>query len=190
MSAIRTPAPWMLVTLMLIVFSSAASETDMKPELKESHRRLMDKLAPEPVVNKGSDGVLSQLPQETAALIDEGVAVYHQHCALCHGAELQGQQNWSEPDTNGLLPAPPHDDSGHTWHHADDQLIEIVKYGPAVAMGDPEYRSMMPAFQSVLSDQQITAVLVFIRSTWSEERMEWQRGANDAQTGVVWWRKE
>ncbi len=175
---------------MLSTFGSSASETEMNPELMESHRQLMDKLASEPVVNKGSDGVLSQLPKQTPATIEAGVAVYHQHCAHCHGSELQGQPDWDEPIASGLLPAPPHDDSGHTWHHADDQLIEIVKYGPATAMGDPEYRSMMPAFQSVLSDQQISAVLVFIRSTWSQERKDWQCGANDAQTGKVWWRKE
>jgi mono/diheme cytochrome c family protein len=150
----------------------------------------MNMLAPEPTVNKGSDDVLSQLSAETTSTIKAGATVYHNHCAHCHGAALQGQPNWNQPDANGMLPAPPHDDSGHTWHHADDQLFEFVKYGPATAMGDPQYRSMMPAFQNVLSDSEIDAVLVFIRSTWSSERKEWQRGANDAQTGNVWWKKE
>ena len=30
----------------------------------------------------------------------------------------------------------PHDASGHTWHHADDLLFEIVKDGPAAVIGD------------------------------------------------------
>ena len=77
-----------------------------------------------------------------------------------------------------------------TWHHADDQLFEIVKYGAATAMGDPEYRSMMPAFGDILNDDDINAVLVFIRSKWSDENRQWQQGANDAQTGRVWWREE
>ena len=69
-----------------------------------------------------------------------------------------------------MLPAPPHDDSGHTWHHADVQLFEFVKYGSATAMGDPLCRSMMAALHNVISDTEIDSVLVFIRSTWSSER--------------------
>ncbi len=150
----------------------------------------MDLLALEPVVNTGSDGILSQLPNEDAGTVDDGLIVYHSHCAACHGQKLQGQPNWKIPDATGLLPAPPHNDSGHTWHHADDQLFEMVKYGPAVAMKDPDNKSMMPSFKKLLSDEDIIAVLVFIRSTWSSELKKWQGGANDAQTGREWWRKK
>lgn len=162
----------------------------MGPELRESYRELMDLFAPEPVVNTGSDGVLTQLPDENSSLVEAGRDVYAIHCAACHGVELQGQPNWVQADATGMLPAPPHDDSGHTWHHADDQLFEIVKYGAPTAMGDPDYRSMMPAFIEVLDDQEIYAVLVFIRSTWSDEHKKWQQGANDAQTGNDWWREQ
>lgn len=178
------------IALLMVSYSAGATDKDMHSELRESHRSLMNMLAPEPTVNKGSDDVLSQLSAETTTTVKAGATVYHSHCAHCHGAALQGQPNWNQPDANGMLPAPPHDDSGHTWHHADDQLFEFVKYGPATAMGDPQYQSMMPAFQNVLSDSEIDAVLVFIRSTWSSELKEWQRGANDAQTGNVWWKKE
>lgn len=87
-----------------------------------------------------------------------------------------------------VLPAaPPHDDSGHTWHHADDQLFEIIKFGPAVAMGDPDYRSLMPAFDTSLKDDEIVSVLLFIRSTWPNKQRACQKGANDAQSGKKWW---
>lgn len=170
--------------------SILAAEPRISPELRESHRELMELLAPEPVVNTGSDGVLVQLKEENPQQVRHGQKIYVAHCAACHGAELQGQPNWEQADANGMLPAPPHDDSGHTWHHADDQLFEIVKYGAATAMGDPEYRSMMPAFGDILNDEDINAVLVFIRSKWSDENKQWQQGANDAQTGRVWWRED
>ena len=101
---------------------------------------------------------------------------------------MQGQPNWDVRDDNGLLPAPPHDESGHTWHHSDDQLFEVVKYGPPVAMGDASYLSAMPPFEGLLEDDEILSILIFIRSSWPEAQREWQNGANDAQTGKSWWR--
>lgn len=149
---------------------------------------LMEYLAGEPVINLGSDGELIQLPDDTAMTISVGSDLYGHHCASCHGDKLQGQPDWSTAGDNGLLPAPPHDESGHTWHHADDQLFEIVKYGPAIAMGDPDYRSIMPAFNQSLDDNEILSILLFIRSTWPLEQRKWQKNANDAQTGKSWWR--
>jgi len=56
------------------------------------------------------------------------------------------------------LPAPPHDASGHTWHHPDSDLFGITKHGlgPYAPAG---YQSDMPAFGGTLSDEEIAAVL-------------------------------
>lgn len=137
----------------------------------------------EPIVNTGSDGVLTQLPEQTPELIAAGKRVYVSHCAVCHGDSLQGQPNWTERLASGLMPAPPHDETGHTWHHADDQLFEFVKYGPAVAMGDSSYRSSMPAFKNILADSSILAVLAYIRSSWPAPLRDAQSGTNDFQSG-------
>jgi len=153
------------------------------------NKSLMEHLAGDPVVNVGSDGVLTQLPIEDSTLVAKGEQLYHRHCAGCHGEQLQGQADWNTPSESGMLPAPPHDASGHTWHHADDQLFEFVKYGPAIALQDSAYRSIMPAFEELLDDQEILSILVFIRSTWPEQQRVWQAGANDAQSGKQWWRE-
>ena len=63
------------------------------------------------------------------------------------------------------MPAPPHDRTGHTWHHSDLVLFELTKHGPQVAAG-PDYESDMPAYEGVLSDEEIIAVLSFIKSRW------------------------
>ena len=105
-----------------------------------------------------------------------GQALYMKHCASCHGANLEGQPNWQRRSPDGLLPAPPHDSSGHTWHHADDQLFQITKKGVSAVV--PNYRSAMPAFEGVLSDDQIRAVLGFIKSTWPDEERNFQEGRN------------
>lgn len=101
-----------------------------------------------------------------AALVARGKSVYTAQCASCHGANLEGQANWRSRGPDGLLPAPPHDPSGHTWHHPDAMLFALTKFGPAAAVGDPNYRSLMPAYDGVLGDDDIVAVLSYIKSTW------------------------
>ena len=54
--------------------------------------------------------------------LDRGQALYADSCAACHGANLEGQPDWRVPGADGILPAPPHDETGHTWHH-DNQLL-------------------------------------------------------------------
>ncbi|WP_198415435.1 c-type cytochrome [Sulfuriferula plumbiphila] len=101
--------------------------------------------------------------------ISRGKIVYEQHCASCHGAKLEGAPNWRQRLPGGRMPAPPHDDSGHTWHHPDEVLFGIVKSGVVPPYAPAGYLSDMPAFGSVLSDEEIGSVLAYIRSHWSEE---------------------
>jgi mono/diheme cytochrome c family protein len=103
-------------------------------------------------------------PQRIAA----GQAVYAAHCASCHGTKLEGQPDWTTRLANGRLPAPPHDDTGHTWHHPSDVLFAITKHGLQPPHAPAGYESDMPAFAGVLHDDEIWAVLAFIRSRWSE----------------------
>lgn len=97
-----------------------------------------------------------------------GRTVYAEYCASCHGADLKGQPEWRSRQPNGCLPAPPHDESGHTWHHPDDALFGIVKQGLG-PYAPASYESDMPAFGGALSDEQIWAVLAYIKSTWPSE---------------------
>lgn len=101
-------------------------------------------------------------PQVLAA----GQAIYRKHCAACHGVRLEGQPHWRERDAAGRLPAPPHDASGHTWHHPDAVLFEITKHGVAKAARLQDYDSAMPAYEGVLSDAEIIAVLSWIKAQW------------------------
>ncbi len=114
-----------------------------------------------------------------ASQLATGRDVYARYCAICHGAQLEGQPNWQQRLSNGRLPAPPHDDSGHTWHHPDDVLFEIVKYGLVPGkLAPPGYESDMPAFQDHLSDADIRAVLGYIASHWSPKVLESRSAMN------------
>ncbi|MBU0860791.1 MAG: cytochrome c [Alphaproteobacteria bacterium] len=103
-----------------------------------------------------------------AAIVAEGAELYAAHCASCHGADLQGAPNWQSPNSGGRLPAPPHDASGHSWHHDSATLFALTKLGVAEMIGDPTYKSDMPAFGETLTDDQIIAVLSYIKSTWPQ----------------------
>jgi mono/diheme cytochrome c family protein len=100
-----------------------------------------------------------------AAQVALNKALYAQYCASCHGVNLEGQPEWRERKPDGKMPAPPHDATGHTWHHLDDVLFGITKQGIA-AYAPPGYESDMPAFGGVLTDEQIWAVLAYLKSSW------------------------
>ena len=104
-----------------------------------------------------------------AAKVTLGSKVYAQHCAACHGAKLEGERDWRQRKANGRMPAPPHDDSGHTWHHADDVLFGITKRGLVPPYAPAAYESDMPAFGGTLADDEIWAVLAYIKSNWSAQ---------------------
>ena len=106
------------------------------------------------------------LQDQTPQVIALGASVYKANCAACHGPDLEGEPNWQSRDAEGRLRAPPHDASGHTWHHDSELLFRLTKYGPAEVIGDPSYVSNMPAYQDVLSDDEIIAVLSYIKSIW------------------------
>ena len=115
-----------------------------------------------------------------AALVTAGREVYARHCAICHGAALQGEPNWTQRKANGRMPAPPHDASGHTWHHPDDVLFRITKFGIA-EFAPADYESDMPGFAGVLSDTEIGAVLAYIKSTWPDDIRDKQREISAAE---------
>jgi len=113
----------------------------------------------------GGNPARSRADAANADFVAAGGRVYAEACASCHGAALEGQPNWRRRSADGRLPAPPHDANGHTWHHDDATLFAITKYGPAAMIGGG-YRSDMPAFGPSLSDDDIWAVLAYIKSTW------------------------
>ena len=99
-------------------------------------------------------------------IVKRGETVYAQQCASCHGAKLEGQPDWRRRLSNGRLPAPPHDESGHTWHHPDHVLFAITKNGVVPPYAPKNYESDMPAFGAKLSDGEIWAALAYIKSHW------------------------
>lgn len=112
-------------------------------------------------------------PLSDADRVNSGRAVYEQHCASCHGANAEGAPNWQERDAHGELPAPPHNAEGHTWRHSDAELYKMVVKG----WRDPFNKTKqltMPAFGDVLSQDQVRAVITYLKTLWTSEQRQFQ----------------
>lgn len=107
-------------------------------------------------------------PALDAAMVAKGEILYAQYCASCHRSDLSGAPNWKTPNDAGFFPPPPHDNSGHTWHHPDELLVVLIQEGL------DDVPSAMPDFVDVLTDEEILSIIEFFKSQWGEEEREFQ----------------
>lgn len=111
----------------------------------------------------------------------QGARLYQEHCAVCHCVNLEGAPDWRRANDDGTLPAPPHEETGHTWHHDNQLLFDYTKLGGQAALemrGVTGFSSAMPGFSDQISDAAIWDILAYIRSTWPEEVQEIHSGRN------------
>lgn len=111
------------------------------------------------------------VPALDASQAAQGERLYNQYCANCHGLKGEGQPNWKTPNEAGSYPAPPHDNSGHTWHHGDELLVGLIANG-VEGFAPTE----MPTFGDQLTEAEILAILEYMKTWWGpEERgFQWQ----------------
>lgn len=132
----------------------------------------------EPFAAAQDESSASPVPTLNPQLVARGEQLYQQQCSACHGINLEGQPDWKNRLPDGSYPAPPHDSSGHTWHHSDAVLLEIIAEG-----GDPAFGATMQGFAEVINEQEMLAVLEFIKSRWGpeERELQWSITSRDAQ---------
>lgn len=105
-----------------------------------------------------------------------GSRIYARICANCHGAELDGQLGWEKPLKDGTRLAPAHSAEGETWRRTDESLFEVVRDGGETLKPDGGI-SRMPGFSDKLTDDEIWAVIAFIKSTWPSSVQDAQQNA-------------
>lgn len=131
----------------------------------------------------GIIGAALHFSARDGATRSRGRALYAANCAACHGENLEGQPNWQSLGAGGRLPAPPHDATGHTWHHSDAELIAYITLGGAEALAQMgvTYDSGMPSYGNQLSAPEIADILDYIKSHWPERERRYQteRTASD-----------
>jgi mono/diheme cytochrome c family protein len=97
----------------------------------------------------------SNIPQigradpSNAAQVALGERLYSTRCASCHGPNLEGGS------------AVALDVSGPTWRRDDGWIFSIIK--------DGDLASAMPAFRGGLNDEEIWAIVAYIKSSWPAE---------------------
>ncbi len=98
----------------------------------------------------------------------QGVRLFHEHCAQCHGPEAQGHPDWRNPK---VAAAPPLDGTGNAWKRRKQDMISIIKNG-AKRNGEP----VMPAWKDRLTDQQIEDIIIWYQALWPPEVYErWRK---------------
>jgi mono/diheme cytochrome c family protein len=85
------------------------------------------------------------------AMVTLGNQVYQQRCALCHGPAGKG----NGPAAAGLNPKPrDHTDAAYMNSRTDAQLLDVIHNG----------KGNMPAWKNVLTEREMRAVLIHVRS--------------------------
>jgi len=95
--------------------------------------------------------------------IAEGKTIYAEHCASCHGVNLEGEPNWEEKRADGTYPAPPQNENGHTWQHSDRQIYNYIEDGGA-KFYPPPFKTNMPGYKDALTSKQIWSLISYIKS--------------------------
>ena len=97
----------------------------------------------------------STVPNEVLAL---GETIYSANCTSCHGAEGEGYASiQNAPALNG---------SEHAWHHPDEQIIGLIRQGGM----------QMPAVGADWSDEEVEAVLSYVKAWWTPQQRAAQAG--------------
>ena len=109
---------------------------------------------------------------ESKLMIVKGKIAYENNCVSCDMIDLAGAKNWKGVDEDGHRKAPPLNGTGHTWHHDDETLHAIIKYGLSNLVKN--YEGKMIGFKENLSDKDIDNVLAYIKSYWPKDKYEHQ----------------
>ena len=94
------------------------------------------------------------LPSYPVEQVMAGRELYAANCMTCHGAQGQGY-------AQAGVPAPALNGDMHAWHHPDSQIAGIVRQGIG----------QMPAVGESWSDEDIAAVLAYIKQWWEPEQL-------------------
>lgn len=122
---------------------------------------------------RASDNALSPLDQE---LVKAGRIVCQQ-CASCHDARGEGAPCWQRPDSQGEMPAPPHDSEGRTRKHSDAMSYRIVMRGWRDPFNNTN-RLTMHRFSSILFPKEAQVVITYLKTLWTPEQRRLQREAS------------
>ena len=103
---------------------------------------------------KSANSIAQTVPVE---VLSRGENLFQSNCASCHGDKGQGHKALKEaPALNG---------SEHSWHHADSQVVNLIRNGGI----------NMPAVGKGLSDEDIEAIMLYYKQWWGKSQLSFQQ---------------
>ncbi len=106
-----------------------------------------------------ADAETGKAPDRSAVVL--GKALYEKHCQVCHQKNGVGETPipWSIRKP-GYFTAMPLNETSHAWHHTDEQLATMILKGL-------RRTERMPAFDNVLTKNEVDSIVAYIKSLWS-----------------------
>lgn len=102
---------------------------------------------------------VGDLPSYPVEQVAQGRDIYQAVCAACHGPTGSGNPDAGIPALDGSM---------HAWHHPDSQIAGFLREGVG----------RMPAVGAGWSDDEIHAVLAYVKQWWDPDQLTWQTEAS------------
>ena len=99
----------------------------------------------------------------TDRMVNNGAIIFQDYCGACHKKDASGAKNWKEKPKRGAFHTPPLNGDAHAWHHPLHVLHQTIKGGTVI------YKGNMPAWESILNDEEIYESISFFQSKWSDD---------------------
>lgn len=103
---------------------------------------------------------------------EEGKRVYYQNCLPCHGDHLGGRGQWAD----AFSPVPANFQNQGTIAQLSESFVfwRIAKGGPGLPSEGTPWNSAMPAWEDMLTAEEIWAVILFLyeQTGWQPRVME------------------
>lgn len=103
---------------------------------------------------------------------EEGRRVYMQNCMACHGDALSGEGHYA----HGFQPAPlPFTGSGTIAQLTESFVFwRIAKGGPGLPNEGAPWNSAMPAWEEILTEEEIWSVIIYLYDQSGNEPRTWE----------------
>jgi mono/diheme cytochrome c family protein len=181
---LRTVRGALLVAMPLLVgwvaFAQARQTVTAPPSLRSIHPA-----PPTQITVRGRTLVLAGLGNplrsegDLAEHVAEGRRVYYQNCLPCHGDHLDGQGHFAA----ALNPLPADFQDNGTIAQLTESFVfwRIAKGGPGLPREGAPWNSAMPAWEDVLTEREIWAVIIYLyeRTGWTPRRWEESEGGHE-----------
>ena len=114
---------------------------------------------------------------DLATHVAEGQRVYYRNCLPCHGDALDGQGHFAP----GLNPLPANFRDNGTIAQLTESFVfwRIAKGGPGLPREGAPWNSAMPAWEDILTEQEIWAVIIYLYEHTGWHPRTWEEAGSE-----------